>query len=116
MRRLAGASQAFAALCAASFLARELPSAAPFLLLPVPTFRPVPPIRSGGGLFVQQRCVPGDESCGPLLISGGTALRGNTALRGGGGAIFRLTHNLTNVTCAGASSQLPWTALNVGCP
>ncbi|KXZ48361.1 hypothetical protein GPECTOR_28g768 [Gonium pectorale] len=68
---------------------------------------------SGGALFVQPRCLPGDDACGPLLLSGGAALAGNAAVRGGGGALFRTSHNITNVTCA--SGPLSWEDMTRGC-
>lgn len=70
---------------------------------------------SGGGAFVQQHCLAGDDGCGPLVVRD-TVLRGNRALRGGGGAIFRTTHNLTDLYCPGQPSPLPWAALTAGCP
>lgn len=72
---------------------------------------------SGGGLFLKQQCPPGGEGgCGPAVLRG-TALRGNTALRGGGGAFFQTTHNLTDLYCSpGQAVPLPYEGLTVGCP
>ncbi|KAG2438727.1 hypothetical protein HXX76_005272 [Chlamydomonas incerta] len=71
---------------------------------------------SGGALYVQQRCILGEDEagCGPLLMTA-TSFRDNTALGGGGGVVFRSWHNLTNVTCAGATAPLPPQQLSVGC-
>jgi hypothetical protein len=69
---------------------------------------------AGGGMFVQQRCLAGDSGCGPVTLTDSVFL-GNTALGGGGGAVFRVTHNLTNVTCPGQRGPTPWAALHTAC-
>ncbi|GIL85472.1 hypothetical protein Vretifemale_13977 [Volvox reticuliferus] len=69
---------------------------------------------TGGGAFVQQRCLRGDTQCGPAVIMNSVFV-GNTARMGGGGAVFRTTHNLTNITCPGDVTPTPWQQLHTAC-
>ncbi|KAG2453407.1 hypothetical protein HYH02_001630 [Chlamydomonas schloesseri] len=71
---------------------------------------------SGGGLYVQQRCILGEDEagCGALAVTG-VSFRDNVALGGGGGVLFQSWHNLTSVTCAGANTQLQPQQLAAGC-
>ncbi|GLI60388.1 hypothetical protein VaNZ11_002398 [Volvox africanus] len=68
---------------------------------------------AGGGAFVQQRCLRGETKCGPAIIVN-SVFKDNTARMGGGGAIFRTTHNLTNITCPGKDTT-PWQELHTAC-
>ncbi|GIL60525.1 hypothetical protein Vafri_15071 [Volvox africanus] len=68
---------------------------------------------SGGGAFVQQRCLRGEAKCGPAVIVDSVFVD-NTARMGGGGAVFRTTHNLTNITCPGKNAT-PWQELHTAC-
>lgn len=53
----------------------------------------------------------------PMAALQGTTLRGNTAQRGGGGAIYRSLHNLTHLYCSpDQAAPLPYEALTAGCP
>ncbi len=71
---------------------------------------------SGGAIYVQRpqsRCDDVNDPCNLMLLLGARITK-NSAVRGGGGAVFRTTHDIVNVTCANGTA-LPWDALNIGC-
>ncbi len=67
-------------------------------------------------MYVQQRCILGEDEtgCGALAVAA-VSFRDNVAAGGGGGVLFQAWHNLTNVTCAGATTQLQPQQLSTGC-
>ncbi|KAG2424642.1 hypothetical protein HXX76_014367 [Chlamydomonas incerta] len=69
---------------------------------------------AGGGMFVQQRCLPGEKGCGPAVLVN-SIFTDNEATRGGGGALFRTTYDLANVTCPLANATLNWADLHTAC-
>ncbi len=71
---------------------------------------------AGGALHVQRRCPAGSGpgACGQAALQG-CACRGNRAVRGGGGCVFRERHDLLAVTCSGAVGELEAGALAAGC-
>ncbi|KAG2432767.1 hypothetical protein HYH02_012899 [Chlamydomonas schloesseri] len=69
---------------------------------------------AGGGMFVQQRCLPGEKGCGPAVLLD-TTFTDNEATRGGGGALFRTTFDLANVTCPLTNVTPNWTDLHTAC-
>jgi hypothetical protein len=71
---------------------------------------------SGGAIYVQRPQSLCDDVTNPsdLMLLLGARITKNSAVRGGGGAVFRTTYDIVNVTCANGTA-LPWDALNIGC-
>ncbi len=69
---------------------------------------------AGGGMHLQQRCLPGETGCGPAVMYD-TWFTNNAAYRGGGGAFFRTTHNLTVATCPGETNYTAVEQLHNAC-